>query len=285
MCLRFLPLQGVAAEGAAAVPQDSEVLGSFCRGSTCATVSHDCGVGGDIASDGAVAAGANAAADDATGVGGREGPVVAADTGLSAGHAAQCGGGGGGGGGGQGEGGTADLVLQVVVSDAAVIERLAPGNEASRDERLAALRALLHTARRGDERAVAAALALVDSQVAAVAFDALAEVAARGDESAISAAVNGMRTNPDWMSRRAALVALPSLVEQLNAEALNALAVSMADEDWRVRLAAVDVSAQLATARRAPRDAVVAALEQCKKDRHRRVGVAALHALHRVSAA
>jgi len=186
--------------------------------------------------------------------------------------------------------GCSRLTLQLVVSDCQVYGRL---QSEDRAVRLDALRALVHSARRGNERAVQAVVEfLADMDAAAdgdgieaAALEVLGQVAAAGDADAIiaaSARLQEHHVRHGWLVRRAAAATLGQLAEPGDGVARQVLRRALKDMDWRVRAVAAEAVAALAGGDAAADTRDAAALAILSEDKQWRVREAAIAALGRV---
>jgi len=136
----------------------------------------------------------------------------------------------------------------MAVSDVNALQRLAHGDP---HIRLKALRALLYSTQKGNDRVVKAVLErLVQLDTAnehagrAVAVEVLCHVAERGDMHVLQCLVQRLNEDTwrdDWFTRRAAVMTLCTLAEEGDVEHWNLLQRLMKlDPDWRVRLAALE---------------------------------------------
>jgi len=141
------------------------------------------------------------------------------------------------------------LQLTLAVSDVGALQQLAHKDP---HVRLNALRALLYSAKKGDDRVIEAVLERLvqldaeDERASrAAAVEVLCNVAERGDTRilrCLAQRLNDQTWRADWFTRRASVVALGTLAEEGLVEHGELLQQLMQeDHDWRVRLAALEV--------------------------------------------
>lgn len=188
----------------------------------------------------------------------------------------------------------ARLLLNLVVSDTCCFERLLHGE---RQTRLDALRALVFTAARGDERVVETvveALGLEDADedgrgIRAAAAEALGQLAAPGCTVATAALSSRLQNGVwrcDWPARRAAVVSLGALSGGILAGGTLPLFLNIVnfDADWRVRLAAVETMSSCLTADEGGNLVVTTLVRRLEPGENTRVTHASLVALSKLTA-
>lgn len=180
---------------------------------------------------------------------------------------------------------TGTLQLTLAVSDVDAHQRLAHGDPRIR---LNALRALLYSARKGDDSVVKAVLERLEQLDAederasrAAAVEVLCNVTERGDVRilrCLAQRLNDHTWRADWFTRRAAVVTLGMLAEEGLVEHGELLQRIMGEDlDWRVRLAALEALGSHVSPETA------SAIATRLQDEHWRVRHAALTILARVA--